>query len=423
MAKDIHPARGMRDILPEEKALREQTLARLRAHYARYGYREIETPAIEDLERLSSGQGGENEKLIFKILRRGLSPDATITTSEAADLGLRYDLTLPLARFYATNPERLGPVFRSMQIGPVWRAERPQKGRFRQFLQCDIDLIGEESILAETELITATLTALDQLGVGGCTVRINDRRLLAQMLDRCGIDGSGQGRVLVAIDKLDKIGLSGVHQELHHLNLAPGAADQVVSFLEAAGTGSEDKFLSQLANESQELFRIAESLQAIRKAVKSALPEAGIVFDPSLVRGMAYYTGAVFEIAHPSTAISLAGGGRYDNMIGRFTGSPVPACGFSIGFERIIGLLSAPEASTGTTVALIYSEGCLPERVLAVQAQLISQGLNTRLQSRPRRLGRMLDSLAAEGFTHYVLIDPDTTSVLAEELEPINLHG
>lgn len=418
MAKDIHPARGMRDILPEEKALRERTLQRLRAHYARFGYREIETPALEDLERLASGQGGENEKLIFKVLRRGLAEDASVKVGEAADLGLRYDLTLPLARFYATHRDKLGPVFRSIQIGPVWRAERPQRGRFRQFLQCDIDVVGEPSILAESELITATLSALRELGVEGCSLRLNDRRILSDLLDSAGVDRPDHNRALVTIDKLDKIGLPGVEAELQRSGIAQEVAARLVSLLSVQASGFDAPFAL-----GPQAAAALEELSEVREAVLAVLGDAEIVFDPALVRGMGYYTGAVFEVAHSSSPASLAGGGRYDGMIGRFIGSEVPACGFSIGFERIVELLGAPQQTDELAVAIVHTEGCTAGQLLSLQAQLISQGCRTRLQRRPKRLGRTLDALSAQGFSHFVLVDADTSSVLREELEPIDDHS
>jgi len=212
MSSVVNPPRGMRDFLPQAKQMRERTLAMIREQYAQYGYQEIETPVVEDLSRLTSSDGGENEKLIFRILRRNLE-DVT-DLSELADLGLRFDLTVPLARFYATNRAKLPAVFRSIQIGSVWRAERPQKGRFRQFTQCDLDVIGESSVLAEMELITATLRTLNALGLRGCTVRLNDRRALVAMLGACGFPVDTHPRVLITVDKLDKIGLDGVEREL-----------------------------------------------------------------------------------------------------------------------------------------------------------------------------------------------------------------
>ena len=238
MAASVTPPRGMRDFLPAEKARREHALGVIRGVYAAHGFDEIETPVMEDSSRLHAGLGGDNEKLAFAVMKRGLTPDdlaAAAASGDAlslADLGLRYDLTVPLARFYATHRAALPPVFRAIQIAPVWRAERPQKGRYRQFVQCDIDIIGEAGPLAELELLTATVATLDALGLGGCTIRLNDRRILAGILGSWGVPGELRERALITIDKLDKIGTAGVAAELREHGIVTGDAD-VAAELEA----------------------------------------------------------------------------------------------------------------------------------------------------------------------------------------------
>lgn len=340
MAATVQPPRGMRDFLPDDKSRREAVLAAIRASFASYGYREIETPAIEELSRLESGQGGDNDKLIFKIQRRGLDPDVAVLPGESADLGLRFDLTLPLARFYATHRGELPEVLRAIQIAPVWRAERPQRGRYRQFHQCDIDVIGEPGPVAEVELIVATLDTLDALGVAGVSARLNDRGVLSGLLDACGFPPQLHPAVLVVLDKLDKEGVEGVGSELAGRGMPTGPSERLVravADLHAAG-GDFDATFAALPGRVPER---AERLVAIRDAVLEAKPDARLVADATLVRGQGYYTGTIFELHHPDSSGSIGGGGRYDGMVGRFLGVDVPACGFSIGFERVVELVDA----------------------------------------------------------------------------------
>jgi histidyl-tRNA synthetase len=397
----------MRDFLPAEKALREGVMAAIRASFASYGYREIETPVAEDLARLTSGQGGDNEKLIFRILRRGLDPAGSVVVAEAADLGLRFDLTLPLARFYATHRGELPAVFRAIQMAPVWRAERPQKGRYRQFTQCDIDVLGEASEVAEVELITATLATLERIGIPGASVRLNDRRVLLGLLDACGFAPGAAGRVLITVDKLDKIGVAGVADELRADGGDIPPVARLVELLEAvaATAGSTTDFASTLALLPAAVAGPAAGLIRIRDAVVAASPGARLVADPTLVRGMGYYTGAIFEVSHTSSSASIAGGGRYDGMIGRFSGTDVPGCGFSIGFERVVGLVDAARfGSERRQVALVYD--AVPAGVLVGwQRRLIDGGVNVRLVPRARNMGRLLETLALEGFDAFVSLD------------------
>lgn len=378
----VTPPRGMRDILPSEKAARERLLAEIRDTYTARGFQEIETPAMEELERLSSGQGGDNEKLVFKVLKRGEELDRAIESGgELADLGLRFDLTVPLTRFYSSNQGKLPRVLKAIQIGPVWRAERPQKGRYRQFLQCDIDIIGETSQLAELELISASLAALDAIGLPGATIRINDRRLLASLLNGLGIT-QHQDRALIAIDKLDKIGVTGVVAEL------------------------QEQFGSEVAERAAEwLAKVSDlAMPAELDWTKSLGPLADrLRFDPTLVRGMGYYTGAIFEIEHPDVDYSIGGGGRYDEMVGRFSGSGAPAVGISLGIERIIDLLPKDSSISKSLVLLV---GDSLAGVFAKQQELISEGWSVRIERRAKNLKAQLSELSAAGFESFASFEP-----------------
>jgi histidyl-tRNA synthetase len=414
----------MRDFLPDDKALREGVMAVIRDSFSAFGYREIETPVAEELDRLESGQGGDNEKLIFKILRRGLDPDAPLPPSEVADLGLRFDLTVPLARFYATHRGELPNVFRAIQMGSVWRAERPQRGRYRQFTQCDIDVLGEPSNVAEVELIVAMAVALRCLGVEGSTVRLNDRRILFGMLDSCGFAPEARLGALITVDKLDKIGLAGVADELRAAAGDPTPVDLLIKLLEdllasgasgAGGTGGD--FEAVLAALPPAVDEVAGGLAAIRNAVRSVEPDLPIVADPTLVRGMGYYTGPIYELAHPGSSGSIAAGGRYDGMIGRFAGTEVAACGFSLGFERVIGLVDpARVTSPRRQVAVLYDDAVSLPDLLGAQRRLIDTGATARLVRRTRNVGRLLDGLAGEGFDAYV-------SLPSDDLDPRPLTG
>jgi histidyl-tRNA synthetase len=429
----------MRDFLPAEKAVREGVMGAIRASFASFGYREIETPVAEDLARLTSGQGGDNEKLIFRILKRGLDPEASVVVADAADLGLRFDLTVPLARFYATHRAELPAVFRSIQMAPVWRAERPQRGRFRQFTQCDIDVLGEASDLAEVELITATLATLDRIGIPGASVRINDRRVLIGMLDACGFDPAIHAQVLITVDKLDKVGVGGVADELRAAAADTSATDRLVALLELLGAtengatddGDAARFDAVLALLPLAVAGPAAGLVHIRDAVLAASPGARLIADPTLVRGMGYYTGPIFELSHPSSPGSVGGGGRYDGMIGRLSGHEVPGCGFSIGFERIVGLVDPARFGSGRhQVALIY-DGVAPGVLVAWQRRLIADGANVRLVPRTRNMGRLLEGLGEEGFDAYATLEaatgPPDGDPGAVELRPLRpargVHG
>jgi histidyl-tRNA synthetase len=428
----------MRDFLPADKARRERLLGVIRSTYRAHGFDEIETPVMEDSSRLHAGLGGDNEKLAFAVLKRGLTPDNFAAATDAldlADLGLRFDLTVPLARFYASHRAELPTVFRSIQIAPVWRAERPQKGRYRQFVQCDIDIIGESGVLAEVELLAATSAALAALGLHGCTIRINDRRLLLGMLEVLGFTAAEYDQVLITIDKLDKVGPSGVIAELRERTSTPAAVDALDEFFArpvaeplpfgiegitaALPEGVNPDVIAELASlgDAVSASRAAEAADPAELIAAEASISAApaIVFDPFLVRGMGYYTGPIFEITHPSVGYSLGGGGRYDGMIGRFLGSDVPATGFSLGFERLVDLVDLPDDAASTSLALIYDTAADPVVLASLKSALIADGLRVRPVRRIKNIKLLLESLVGEGFSHYAFVGADTTDVAGLE--------
>ena len=341
MAMVKKPVTGMREIMPAEMQIRDYVINLIKETYKSFGFTPIETPCVEHLENLSSKQGGDNEKLIFKIMKRGekLNLETAQTEQDVADSGLRYDLTVPLSRFYSNNANQLPTPFKAMQIGPVWRAERPQKGRFRQFYQCDIDILGDPSCLAEIELITATTTLLGKL-FDNFTVRINDRGILKAMASYSGFAEESFDKVFIILDKMDKIGLEGVKKELLESDFDAEAIDKYLALF--AKLEAESDPVNWLRSELGDFLpaATADSLTTIMESVKMTQAKPfGLEFDPTLVRGMSYYTGTIFEIEMPDFGSSVGGGGRYDRMIGKFTGKETCACGFSIGFERIITLL------------------------------------------------------------------------------------
>nr|WP_241245106.1 histidine--tRNA ligase [Microbacterium amylolyticum] len=401
----------MRDFLPADKARRERVLAIIRERYRAHGFDEIETPVMEEHARLHAGIGGDNEKLAFNVLKRGLDADAVRDaaedTSALSDLGLRYDLTVPLSRFYASHRAELPTVFRAVQIAPVWRAERPQKGRYRQFVQCDIDVMGDATSRAEAELITATLDALDALGLEGTSVRINDRRALDAMLDTFGFPAEERPGVLITIDKLDKIGPAGVAAELRERGGSETAVAALESFLadlpeDAPGSFGAEQIRAMLPAGVPE--EIVEHLTGIGAAVIAARGAAPLQFDPFLVRGMGYYTGTIFEIAHPDVSYSLGGGGRYDGMIGRFLGQDVPAVGFSIGFERIVELVQIAEDSAGSAVVLVHDKDVPVSELLRHKAALVATGARVRLEKRTKNLKGLLARAEADGYTAFATV-------------------
>ena len=342
MALKKKPVTGMKDMLPKEMEIRDYVIHLIKETYKTYGFSSMETPCVEHIENLCSKQGGDNEKLIFKILKRGekLKIDEAKEENDLVDGGLRYDLTVPLARYYANHMSELPSPFKAMQIGNVWRADRPQKGRFRQFMQCDIDILGEPGILAEIELILATTAMLGKLNFQNFTVCINDRNILKAMAAYSGFKEEDYDEVFIVLDKMDKIGKEGVAAELQELGYGKESVEAYLGLFDEVTPDVEgirylkEKLGSCLSSET------AEGMETIISSVEEAREaKFGIRFDPTLVRGQSYYTGTIFEVTMDDFCGSVAGGGRYDKMIGKITGQDTPACGFSIGFERIVMLL------------------------------------------------------------------------------------
>ncbi len=411
MALIKKPVTGMRDILPGEMRLREYVMGQIRQTYESFGFTQIETPCVEHIENLLSRQGGDNEKLIFKILKRGekLDLDSAENENDLVDCGLRYDLTLPLARYYANNQAALPSPFRALQMGNVWRADRPQKGRFRQFTQCDIDILGEAGNLAETELILATTQALKKICPGNAfTVRINDRRILRGMTLYCGFSDDMLDQVYIILDKMDKIGAEGVRGELIEMGTPEEMADACLDLLTQAGTDADA--VREVGERLGERISggAAENLAQIMDAVMEASDKSfSLVFDPTLVRGMSYYTGTIFEVSMEGFSGSVAGGGRYDDMIGRFTGIKTPACGFSIGFERIISILTdagvtAPE--TAVKCAYLLEKGLSSQRAATILKEAMQEreaGHQVLISQMNKNRKFQKEQLMKEGYTEF----------------------
>ncbi len=414
MALKKKPVTGMKDVLPREMALRQYVLSEIRRTYREFGFTEIETPVVEHIENLQSKQGGDNEKLIFKVMKRGEKLESAVAQGNAdglADSGLRYDLTLPLSRFYAQNQASLPSPFKALQIGPVFRADRPQKGRFREFYQTDIDIFGDGSNLSEIELILAISTLLNRIGFGEkyhFHIVINDREILRGLQRYAGFPDADFEKVCITLDKADKIGSDGVKAELLSLGYEAAVIDRYQALLADTGTHAED--IRQLGSTLGEMLPagVAENLAEIVEAVeKVSVVQTEIAFDPTLVRGMGYYTGPIFEIRAEGFSGSVGGGGRYDRMVGRFTGQDTPAVGFSIGFERIITIMmdaeeKAPEA--GEKLAFLLDKNLSAEKT----GEAIAEAMALRQQGKTVLVSRMnknkkfqKEQLSEEGYTSF----------------------
>ncbi len=414
MALKKKPVTGMKDILPREMELRQYVLSEIRRTYKEFGFTEIETPVVEHIENLLSKQGGDNEKLIFKVQKRGDKLESAFQSGDLdalADSGLRYDLTLPLSRFYSQNQAQLPSPFKALQIGPVFRADRPQKGRFREFVQCDIDIFGDGSNVAEIELILAISTLLNRIGFGekyNFSIVINDREILRGMQAYAGFPADDFEKVCISLDKVDKIGNDGVKAELLSLGYEESVIDKYQALLATIGTDAQDirtlgEKLKDVLPESvtDNLATIVETVAAVKSV------NVKVLFDPTLVRGMGYYTGPIFEIRAEGFSGSVGGGGRYDRMVGKFTGQDTPAVGFSIGFERIITImLDADEKvpGEGTKVAFLLDKNL--DR--AKTAEAISEAMTRRLQGETVLVSRMnknkkfqKEQLTSEGYTEF----------------------
>lgn len=411
MALSKKPVTGMKDILPQEMAIRDYVIRVIKETYSKFGFTPIETPCLENIENLTNKQGGENEKLIFKVLKRGDKLNLSEANSETdlSDLGLRYDLTVPLVRFYSNNSANLASPFKALQIGPVWRADRPQRGRYRQFYQCDIDILGEPTNLAEIELITATTTCLGKLGFENFEIRINERRILKAMAAYAGFNEEQYDEVFIILDKMDKIGLEGVEEDLinhgfdasnvaKYLDLFKGLENNVADGLQYIADKLGDFLDSDVKTWMDEIITSVNATKAAKFEV---------VFDPTLVRGMSYYTGTIFEIAIPEFGGSCGGGGRYDKMVGKFTGQDTCACGFSIGFERIVLLLlennfRIPDA--GKQIAFLIEKNMPTDRLCEIMneaAELRKAGDRVLVAKMNKNKKFQKEQLGAQGYTEF----------------------
>ena len=408
MALKKKPVTGMKDMLPREMQIRDYVIRLIKETYGTFGFSSIETPCVEHIENLSSKQGGENEKLIFKILKRGekLKLDTAECEADLVDGGLRYDLTVPLSRYYSNNVSELPSPFKALQMGNVWRADRPQRGRFRQFMQCDIDILGEPNNLAEIELILATTTLLGKLDFKNFTVRINDRKILKALAAYSGFEEKDYDDVFIILDKMDKIGLDGVEKELQEHGYPKEAVEKYLQLFKEITNDIEGVRYCKEKLEGYLEEATADGLEMIIASVDS-VKEADfkLSFDPTLVRGMSYYTGTIFEIAMDEFGGSVGGGGRYDEMIGKFTGQPTPACGFSIGFERIVMLLlergyEIPDNKE--KLALLIEKGMPQEKMLEVLAFAKEQraaGKRVMLSIMKKNKKFQKEQLSQEGYT------------------------
>ena len=408
MALKKKPVTGMKDMMPAEMEIRDYVIQMIKDTYRTFGFSSMETPCVEHIENLCSKQGGDNEKLIFKILKRGEKLKLTEAEAESdlVDSGLRYDLTVPLSRYYANNASVLPSPFKALQMGNVWRADRPQRGRFRQFMQCDIDILGEPSNLAEIELILATTTLLGKLDFKNFTIRINDRKILKAMAAYSGFEEKDYDTVFIILDKMDKIGLDGVAKELEENGYAK---ESIEKYLELFKKITNDIEGVRYCKEKLEGFLEAETadgLEMIISSVESAKEaEFKVSFDPTLVRGMSYYTGTIFEISMDEFGGSVGGGGRYDEMIGKFTGQPTPACGFSIGFERIVMLLLERGYKVPTSrekKALLIEKGMSAEgmlKILAIAKEERANGKQVMLVNMKKNKKFQKEQLMNEGYT------------------------
>ena len=409
------PVKGMCDMLPADMRLREHVLSMIKATYGAYGFMQIETPVMEHIENLTSKQGGDNEKLIFKVMKRGAELRRALDKGdgELADNGLRYDLTVPLARYYANNKEKLPTPFKAMQIGNVWRADNPQKGRFRQFTQCDIDILGDDSSLAEIELITATSAMLSKMlaeaDITDFTVHINDRRILSAVALSAGFAKEEIGSVLISLDKFDKIGMDGIARDLTESGFDAQKVERYLAVYRNVREGVTVEGFCAGIGEDVLPGKVVQNLAEIMVCVEPMLPKGvKIVFDPTLVRGMGYYTGPIFEVMLDGYNFSIAGGGRYDEMIGKFSGQNVSASGFSIGFERIVTILKdhmqgSVKLSGGATAYLIGKKVTTARQaeILAKAQTMREEGVTVTVLPMSKNIGHQIELLEAEGYERF----------------------
>ena len=411
MALKKKPVTGMKDMLPKEMEIRDYVIQMIKDTYKTFGFTSIETPCVEHIENLCSKQGGDNEKLIFKILKRGEKLKIAEAKEEIdlVDGGLRYDLTVPLARYYANHANELPSPFKALQIGNVWRADRPQRGRFRQFMQCDIDILGEPGNLAEIELILATTTMLGKMDFHNFTVCINDRNILKAMAAFSGFKEEDFDEVFIILDKMDKIGKEGVGEELVEMGYTKENVDTYLGLFDEINPDVDGiRFCKEkLAGFLDE--KTADSMEMIISSVESAKEaDFKVKFDPTLVRGQSYYTGTIFEVTMDEFGGSVAGGGRYDKMIGKFTGNDTPACGFSIGFERIVTILLDQENHIQSSIpkkAYLIEKGMDASRMCQIMKQAMEErrgGVQVLVSQMNKNKKFQKDQMTAEGYTEFV---------------------
>ena len=395
--------KGTRDYLPKETEIRDFLQNIIMETYSSAGFQRITTPIIEDSVNLDKSEGGENLNLIFKILKRGKKLESALagdhpTEKELADMGLRYDLTLPLSRYYANNRNELLSPFKVIQMDRVYRAERPQKGRLREFMQCDIDIIGNESRDAEIELILTTTKALNRVGLTDYKVKINDRRILSDIFAYAGFAKEDNEKLAIIFDKQDKIGIDGVKAELEENGFDQTGIDKFIALFADGSLTLESVANVCDASYVTELQRI---IDAVTKVSKGAIP---VEFCPSLVRGQGYYTGTIFEVEAAGYSGAVAGGGRYDNLIGKFLNEDIPAVGFSIGFERIFGILMEQNYSIPNRkkkIAVFYDADTYAEAL--IYAEDLRNDYIVSVIARPKKLGKYLNKLEAQGFDGFAV--------------------
>lgn len=406
MSISVKPMRGTRDYLPEEVRIREKIKSTILRSYENGGFSLIETPLLENIELLDKSDGGENLNMIFRIMKRGRKFEEALASQgedDLADMGLRFDLTLPLSRYYANNRSKLANPFKVIQIGQVFRAERPQRGRLRQFYQCDIDIIGDPSERAEIELMDTTARTLSNIGFKDFTIRVNDRRILFDMIESVGFPKEDVISVCISFDKLDKIGTEGVVEELLAKGYDKGVVDKFSEAIEA-GDGSDVMEMAKYCSDPEPIKELQYIIDSVRKLAGGKYK---IEFDRSLVRGMGYYTGTIFEAVSPEFGSSIAGGGRYDKMIGNLIGEDVPAVGFSIGFERICEIiLGNPDfkfEGDAKRAVLLYGVDDDYIEVMKQGNELREEGFDVNLLVKARKLGRQLNNLENEGYNVCVI--------------------
>lgn len=411
MKINVNPAKGMRDFLPLEKEVRDYVENSIISTYKQTGFELIETPIIENIENLIGSDGGENLKLIFKILKRGdkLKDLSNMTENDLVDLGLRYDLTVPLSRFYCNNRTKLPSVFKSLQVGSVFRAERAQKGRYRSLMQCDIDIIGEKNSVAEIELITTTSKALLNLNVDKFSIRINDRRILKSVIMSCGFIEKEFDNVCIILDKLDKIGMSGIESELNAKEYNSDSIKKIMDALNEINTRGT-KCLSDYDVEAEVINNIDYIVNSVGELSEGKYK---IRFDFTLVRGMGYYTGSIFEIEYEGLGYSIGGGGRYDKMIGKYIGEDIPAVGFSIGFERLVDQLMEENFKVPNMqkIVLLYDGENNYTKVLKTANILRSKGYSVSVYEKAKKLGKQLTQFESLGYTGYAVYDCENTEI------------